>query len=301
MWAVWMLYGDRTDAGGSLEVPVIRVIPHPRVPRGLAIAVVVAAIALTGAFGTAATGRYTVRRGDTLGGIAKAHHSTVSAIASANDIANPDFIRAGQTLAIPGGSTAGVRSGGQKTFNGTPIVVVQRGETLAAVAARAGVHPWTIVAANGLTRPYQLYVGGQLLLAVRSRASTSPLVRCPVRGAHFMNDWGFPRSDTGFHQGNDMMAARGTPIVAPVSGTVTQGVGSIGGRFFRLTARDGTVYYGAHMSKFGKSGRVKAGDVIGYVGNTGDAAGGATHLHFEIHPAGGPAVNPYAYLVRACR
>jgi murein DD-endopeptidase MepM/ murein hydrolase activator NlpD len=171
---------------------------------------------------------------------------------------------------------------------------------LARVAARTGVHSWTIAAANGLTKPYQLYVGGQLLLSVRNRASTSPLVRCPAR-ATFMNDWGFPRSDTGFHQGTDMMAARGTPIVAPASGTVTQGVGSIGGRYFRLTAKDGTVYYGAHMSRFGKSGRVKAGDVIGYVGNTGDAAGGATHLHFEIHPAGGAAVNPYSYLVRACR
>ena len=250
--------------------------------------------------GTAATGRYTVRRGDTLAGIARANHTTVAALVGANGIRNANVIRIGQVLSIPGGSTAS-NAVGPKTFAGTGIVVVQPGETLARVAARAGVHSWTIVAANGLTRPYQLYVGGQLLLSVRNGASTSPLVRCPARGARFMNDWGFPRSDTGFHQGTDMMAPKGTPIVAPASGTVVQGVGSIGGRYFRLTARDGTVYYGAHMSKFGKSGRVRAGDVIGYVGNSGDAAGGATHLHFEIHPAGGAAVNPYGYLVRACR
>ena len=287
--------------GRAPEVPVIRVIPHARVPRGIAIAAVIGAIALTGAFGTEATGRYTVRRGDTLAAIARAQHISVSAIAYANGIANPNRIRTGQVLTIPGGASGSRASTGLKTFAGTGIAVVQPGDTLARVAARAGVHPWTIAAANGLTRPYQLYVSGQLLLSVRNRASTSPLVRCPVRGARFMNDWGFPRSDTGFHQGNDLMAPRGTPIVAPASGTVVQGTGSIGGRYFRLTARDGTVYYGAHMSKFGKSGRVKAGDVLGYVGNTGDAAGGATHLHFEIHPAGGAAVNPYAYLVRACR
>ena len=158
----------------------------------------------------------------------------------------------------------------------------------------------TIIAANGLVSPYYVYTGGLLLLSVRNGAPTAALARCPVAGARFMNDWGFPRSDTGFHQGNDLMAPRGTPIVASVSGTVTQGVGSIGGRFFRLTAKDATVYYGAHMSKFGKAGRVRAGDVIGYVGNTGDAAGGPTHLHFEIHLAGGAAVNPYMYLVRAC-
>ena len=224
----------------------------------------------------------------------------MSAIARANGIANPNRIRAGQVLTIPGGASGSTASTG-KTFAGTGIAVVQPGDTLTRLAARAGVHPWTIAAANGLTKPYQLYVDGQLLLSVRNRASTSPLVRCPVRSARFMNDWGFPRSDTGFHQGNDLMAPRGIPIVAPASGTVVQGTGSIGGRYFRLTAKDGTVYYGAHMSKFGKSGRVRAGDVLGYVGNTGDAAGGATHLHFEIHPAGGAAVNPYAYLVRACR
>lgn len=258
-----------------------------------------------GAFGTAATGRYTVRKGDTLAGIARTQHSTVSAIAAANGISNPNYILTGRVLTIPGsggsgGGSSSASTGAQKTFNGTGIVVVQRGETLSRVAARAGVSSWTIAKANGLTKPYNLYVGGQLLVTVRNAASTSPLVRCPVR-ATFMNDWGFPRSDTGFHQGTDMLAPRGTPIVAPASGTVTQGTGSIGGRYFRLIARDGTMYYGAHMSKFGKSGRVKAGDILGYVGNTGDAAGGATHLHFEIHPAGGPAVNPYSYLVQACR
>jgi murein DD-endopeptidase MepM/ murein hydrolase activator NlpD len=86
-----------------------------------------------------------------------------------------------------------------------------------------------------------------------------------------------------------------------VSGVVTRFVGSIGGNQIRLSGNDGVVYFGAHLDRYGKSGKVKAGDVIGYVGDTGDAKGGPTHLHFEVHPGGGPAVNPYPLLVAACR
>jgi len=240
--------------------------------------------------GLAQTGSYTVKRGDTLSSIAARQGMSVQALAQANGLTNPNRIAAGQVLAIPdsSGST-------------TTTAVVQPGDTLTKIAARNGVPAATIIAANGLVSPYNVYTGGLLLLSVRNGASTTALARCPVAGARFMNDWGFPRADTGMHQGNDMMAKRGAPVVAPVSGTVTQGTGSIGGNFIQLVGADGTRYYGAHLDKFGKSGKVKAGDVIGYVGNTGDAEGGPTHLHFEIHPAGGPAVNPYGYLVKACR
>jgi murein DD-endopeptidase MepM/ murein hydrolase activator NlpD len=243
--------------------------------------------------GMAQTGRYTVKRGDTLTSIAQSQGTTVGALASANGIKNTNRIFIGQVLTVP--SSQGSNGGA------VGVVVVKPGESLSRVAARAGVPMATLIQANGLTSPYNIYAGGQLLLASRNLASTNALTRCPVAGARFMNDWGFPRADTGFHQGTDMMARRGAPILAPVSGTVTQGTGTIGGKYFRLVASDGTMYYGAHMNSFGKSGRVRAGDVLGTVGNTGDADGGPTHLHFEIHPAGGAAVNPYQYLVRACR
>jgi murein DD-endopeptidase MepM/ murein hydrolase activator NlpD len=242
----------------------------------------------------AQTGRYTVRRGDTLSSIASREKRSVEELAQANGITDPDRIYAGQILTIPDPAAA-------PGPGGASITVVQKGDTLGRVAARTGVPMATLIAANGLVSPYYVYTGGQLLLAVRNGAPTAALSGCPVPGAKFMNDWGFPRATTGFHQGNDLMAKRGTQILAPVSGTVAQGVGTIGGNFFRLVAADGTSYYGAHLNSFGKSGKVRAGDVLGTVGSTGDAAGGPSHLHFEIHPAGGAAINPYSYLIAACR
>src|SRR5207253_1375100 len=118
--------------------------------------------------------------------------------------------------------------------------------------------------------------------------------RCPVAGpTKFINDWGFPRSGGRYHQGNDMMAATGTPVVAPVNGTVTRKQGKLAGNQVMLKGDDGFTYFGMHLSRYGAQGRVGAGTVIGYVGNTGDADGGAPHLHFEIHPGNGDAINPY--------
>jgi murein DD-endopeptidase MepM/ murein hydrolase activator NlpD len=243
----------------------------------------------------AQTGRYTVRRGDTLTSIALREKRSVESLAQANGITDPNRIFVGQQLTIADGTDAAPSTAPVGT------VTVLPGDTVTKIAARTGVPIETLIAANGLVTPYHVYTGGQLLLGVRNGAATGALARCPVAGATFMNDWGFPRADTGFHQGNDLMAKRGAAIVAPASGTVTQGTGTIGGNFFRLVAADGTSYYGAHMNSFGKKGKVKAGDTLGTVGNTGDAEGGPTHLHFEIHPAGGAAINPYSFLIAACR
>ena len=86
---------------------------------------------------------------------------------------------------------------------------------------------------------------------------------------------------------------------APVSGTVKLITGTIGGLQAYLYGSDGTTYIATHLDAFGRAGEVKAGQTIGYVGDTGNARGGPTHVHFEIHPGDGPAVNPYPTLTAA--
>jgi murein DD-endopeptidase MepM/ murein hydrolase activator NlpD len=126
---------------------------------------------------------------------------------------------------------------------------------------------------------------------------------CPVQGPRaFSNDFGDPRGGgRRRHQGNDILSPRGTPVVAPVSGSARHHENGLGGHSFYLTGSDGITYYGAHLDSYTSNvGQVAAGTVLGYVGNTGDARGGPTHLHFEMHPGGGGAVNPYATLSRYC-
>lgn len=125
---------------------------------------------------------------------------------------------------------------------------------------------------------------------------------CPVQGPRsFTNDWGQPRSGGRRHQGTDILAPRGTPVVASVSGTVRKHNSSLGGLSYYLDGDDGTTYFGTHLNAYtGPTGRVSAGTVIGTVGNSGNASGGPTHLHFEIHPGGGGPVNPYPTLAKYC-
>jgi murein DD-endopeptidase MepM/ murein hydrolase activator NlpD len=127
-------------------------------------------------------------------------------------------------------------------------------------------------------------------------------IACPVAGGvEFVDSWGAARSGGRSHQGTDMMAEYGTPTVAPVSGTLEQHSSSAGGLAWYVHGDDGNTYYGAHLSSYENEGAgwVEAGTVIGYVGDSGNAAG-TPHLHFEYHPGGGSAVNPYSLVAAAC-
>jgi murein DD-endopeptidase MepM/ murein hydrolase activator NlpD len=146
---------------------------------------------------------------------------------------------------------------------------------------------------------------------------------CPVRGTSYYSDgFGAPRYGGGYHlhAGVDLVTARGTPIVAPFDGVARTSYNTLGGNAVYVTGRDGYVY-NAHLDSYSSksNGPVNTGDVIGYVGDTGDAIG-TPHDHFEFHPffpvppdwpvsyygyrvigsGSTPALNPYPLLVYAC-
>ena len=113
----------------------------------------------------------------------------------------------------------------------------------------------------------------------------------PVAGhATFTDDWGNPRSTPcpHWHQGTDIFADFGTPIVASGPGRViARGRHAVGGLSVWVTGDDKMAFYYAHLERFGDvepGDRVDAGTVLGYVGDTGNAEGGSPHLHFSIHP-----------------
>ena len=126
----------------------------------------------------------------------------------------------------------------------------------------------------------------------------------PVDGPHSYTDtFGAPRSGGRTHKGCDIMAARGTPVVASVSGRIkslSRTDTGLSGLSFWISGDNGTGYFGCHLDSLVPGiqvgSRVVAGQLLGYVGNTGNAAGGPCHLHFEIHPGGGAAVDPYPIL-----
>jgi peptidoglycan LD-endopeptidase LytH len=120
---------------------------------------------------------------------------------------------------------------------------------------------------------------------------------CPVQGSTAYTDtWGAPRPGH-LHQGVDMMSSTGTPLVAVADGTVSFARISNGALTVTLIADDGTRYWYGHLSAYaGSEGHVSAGQVIGYVGSTGT---NVSHLHFEVHPGGGGAVDPTPYVRNA--
>jgi len=136
--------------------------------------------------------------------------------------------------------------------------------------------------------------------------STSGLV-CPVDGAvSFSDTWGAPRSGGRTHKGVDMSASRGTPLVALETGRIYRLSNStLGGLSIYLLGNSGDIYYYAHLDAFadGLSGgqKVSAGDLVGYVGTTGNSPSWIPHLHLGWQPGGGDWANPYPMVNDLCR
>ncbi len=128
---------------------------------------------------------------------------------------------------------------------------------------------------------------------------------CPVAGAvSFSDSWGDSRSGGRAHQGVDMIAARNTPIVAIYSGTIQKLTnGNLSGLAIWLRSDGGDSFFYAHLESYGdvSAGQsVAEGQVIGYNGSSGNAPEFLPHLHFEYHPGGGGAVNPYPLVRGLC-
>ncbi len=136
-------------------------------------------------------------------------------------------------------------------------------------------------------------------------ATTVRLAAFPVQGKCYYGDsWGYPRGGGRVHLGVDIIAPSGKLIYAVADGRITKVYGdypgSLSGNGVRLTMADGTYFFYAHMTGLADGIElgvpVKAGQILGTVGSTGSS--GTPHLHFEVHPQGGSAVNPYP-LVKA--
>ena len=123
--------------------------------------------------------------------------------------------------------------------------------------------------------------------------------RFPVAGmATYSHDWWFPRfgPDWRLHEGTDIFAAAGTPVRAPADGRARIRDGGLGGLSVYVIEPDGTYYYLAHLAALAPDlvdgAAVRTGQVIGFTGDSGNAAGGLPHVHFEIHPRGGAPIDP---------
>lgn len=125
------------------------------------------------------------------------------------------------------------------------------------------------------------------------------LGRFPIAGAaRYSHDWLYPRYGPGFrfHLGTDVFADRGTPVRAPVDGIAKSAIGGLGGITVKVFMPDGTYFYLAHLAGlvdgFTQGMAVRTGDIVGYVGNSGNARGTPPHVHLGIYPRGGPPVDP---------
>lgn len=195
---------------------------------------------------------------------------------------------------------------------GTYTVV--KGDGWYLIASKLKVTMNALLAANGATTSTPLYPGMVLCVPAGSTATTAPsattttvkpatgavwIKQFPVQGVcYFTDTWGAARSGGRKHEGVDIIAKSGQYIYAADDGTLTKqyidAPGALAGNGWRLTRADGTYFFYAHLSAFASGlkvgSTVKAGQILGLVGMTGNA--GTPHLHFEVHPGGGAAVNP---------
>ena len=139
----------------------------------------------------------------------------------------------------------------------------------------------------------------QHLSLLQQELPTENSLLSPLPEQHLADTWGGARSQGRSHEGIDIFAARGTPIQATTQGIVSKvGENTLGGRVVFIIGPGGAGHYYAHLEDYADispNDWVNAGDIIGYVGDSGNAKGTPPHVHYGIY-INGSAVNPYPLL-----
>jgi murein DD-endopeptidase MepM/ murein hydrolase activator NlpD len=266
---------------------------------------------------------HTVGEGDSWYGIATSSNVTTAALLAANGADDQRALHPGDVLCLPAGASAAASSTasgtGSSTGNTTSTDAsrtgpggsysVRSGDSWSGIAQRAGVALRSLLDANGADAGDVLLAGRDIALPAGATApATAPsgwvqLDALPLQGPCWYGDtWGDGRGGGRRHEGADMFAMPGAYVYAVFDGVLSSrrwaGSGAISGNAWTLTAADGTRVFYAHLADFnpelGSGSRVEAGEIIGWVGGTGNAI--ADHLHIEFRPGGGGPVNPYPIL-----
>ena len=139
-----------------------------------------------------------------------------------------------------------------------------------------------------------------LALLKQKNPTVLPIPVLGVTASQLRDSWGDPRSGRRRHKGIDILAPRHTPIRAATEGVVeTKGMRGLGGQVVTIIGPGGYRHYYAHLEDYGPQAVgdwVAAGEIIGTVGTSGNAAVSPPHLHYGLYTSGWKAINPYPYL-----
>ena len=266
-----------------------------------------------------------VADGDSWFVIAQAAQVSLRSLFEVNDASAERALYPGDVVCLPAGATPSSSC----SPSNAPTYAVEPGDTWWEIATRAGVTMSKLLTTNAASDTRVIHPGDTVCLPPGSSVSSSNgsssngsssksstvnapssgwmagIEALPMRGpCWYSDDWGDPRGAGRRHEGTDLFAARRSYVYAVVDGILTRRSwdqpGQRSGNAWWLTAVDGSgaYYFYAHLADFAPGlavgSRVEAGEIIGFMGNTGNSA--FPHLHFEIHPNGGGAVNPYPVL-----